>query len=75
MRFQDVATLVTRMLRAQDDVVWLAPFLTNNVSKLSRIRNVSIYVAVCLAALLEFPILFVGGAGLVMMHFVSDICI
>ena len=31
----------------EDDVVWLAPFLTNNVSQLSRTRNTAIYVSVC----------------------------
>ncbi|CAE7233543.1 unnamed protein product, partial [Symbiodinium pilosum] len=30
-----------------DDVVWLAPFLTNNVSYFSRLKNISIYGAVC----------------------------
>ena len=34
---------------AQDDVVWLAPFLTNNVSYFSRLKNISIYVIVCWA--------------------------
>lgn len=33
--------------RFEDDVVWLAPFLTNNVSQLSRTRNTAIYVSVC----------------------------
>ena len=33
----------------KDDVVWLAPFLTNNVSKLSRMNNTAIYVSVCVA--------------------------
>ncbi|CAE7244565.1 unnamed protein product [Symbiodinium sp. CCMP2592] len=30
-----------------DDVVWLAPFLTNNVSYFSRLKNISIYGIVC----------------------------
>ncbi|CAJ1423510.1 unnamed protein product [Effrenium voratum] len=42
------AAISIKISSSIDDVVWLAPFLTNNVSKLSRIRNVSIYVAVCL---------------------------
>eukprot|EP00913_Durusdinium_trenchii_P023679 g22243.t1 len=36
------------LTNAKDDVVWLAPFLTNNVSQLSRTRNTAIYVSVCL---------------------------
>lgn len=43
----------------QDDVVWLAPFLTSNVSKMSRTRNTIIYVSVCLATRLQGDVLIV----------------
>jgi len=31
-----------------DDVVWLAPFLTNNQSSAARLHNAAIYISVCL---------------------------
>eukprot|EP00435_Cladocopium_sp_Y103_P053984 s85_g17.t1 len=41
------AAISIKVSSSIDDVVWLAPFLTNNVSKLSRINNTAIYVSVC----------------------------
>jgi len=42
------AAISIKVSSSIDDVVWLAPFLTNNVSQLSRTRNTAIYVSVCL---------------------------
>mmetsp|Transcript_51980 Transcript_51980/g.113225 ORF Transcript_51980/g.113225 Transcript_51980/m.113225 type:complete len:257 (+) Transcript_51980:41-811(+) len=41
------AAISIKVSSSIDDVVWLAPFLTNNVSKLSRMNNTAIYVSVC----------------------------
>jgi hypothetical protein len=37
-----------KMASSIDDVVWLAPFLTVNVSKRVRLQNALVYIAVCL---------------------------
>lgn len=37
-----------KMASSIDDVVWLAPFLTINVSKRVRVQNAVVYIAVCL---------------------------
>ncbi|CAE7221263.1 unnamed protein product [Symbiodinium natans] len=41
------AAISIKISSSIDDVVWLAPFLTNNVSYFSRLKNISIYVIVC----------------------------
>ncbi|OLQ09419.1 hypothetical protein AK812_SmicGene6976 [Symbiodinium microadriaticum] len=41
------AAISIKISSSIDDVVWLAPFLTNNVSYFSRLKNISIYGIVC----------------------------
>mmetsp|Transcript_20075 Transcript_20075/g.37756 ORF Transcript_20075/g.37756 Transcript_20075/m.37756 type:complete len:268 (+) Transcript_20075:49-852(+) len=41
------AAISIKISSSIDDVVWLAPFLTNNVSNLSRLKNIGIYASVC----------------------------
>eukprot|EP00931_Biecheleriopsis_adriatica_P070620 TRINITY_DN4439_c0_g1_i1.p1 TRINITY_DN4439_c0_g1~~TRINITY_DN4439_c0_g1_i1.p1 ORF type:complete len:259 (-),score=43.77 TRINITY_DN4439_c0_g1_i1:57-833(-) len=42
------AAISIKLSSSIDDVVWLAPFLTQNISWVTRSRNILIYVTVCL---------------------------
>eukprot|EP00931_Biecheleriopsis_adriatica_P070621 TRINITY_DN4439_c0_g1_i2.p1 TRINITY_DN4439_c0_g1~~TRINITY_DN4439_c0_g1_i2.p1 ORF type:complete len:286 (-),score=36.15 TRINITY_DN4439_c0_g1_i2:115-888(-) len=42
------AAISIKLSSSIDDVVWLAPFLTQNISWVTRSRNIAIYVTVCL---------------------------
>jgi len=48
-----------------DDVVWLAPFLTNNQSSAARLHNAAIYISVCLTQTVVAMAIAYSGDSLV----------
>lgn len=60
-----VSAISIKLTSSIDDVVWLAPFLTQNVSPAVRVSNAVIYVVVCLIqTLVAMAIAYSGDAAL-----------
>jgi len=60
-----VSAISLKLTSSIDDVVWLAPFLTTNVSAVIRVQNAVIYIIVCLIqTLVAMGIAYSGDAAL-----------
>jgi len=58
------AAITLKLTSSIDDVVWLAPFLTSNVSSNIRMQNAGIYVTVCIVQTIVAMLIAYTGNGL-----------
>jgi len=61
------AAITIKLSSSIDDVVWLAPFLTNNTSSSARMQNAFIYISVCLTQTCVAMAIAYSGDSLVSM--------
>jgi len=59
------AAVSIKLSSSIDDVVWLAPFLTNNESPAARMHNAAIYISVCLTQTVVAMAIAYSGDSLV----------
>jgi len=59
------AAILLKLTSSIDDVVWLAPFLTSNVSTASQMNNAIIYLSVCLMQTVVAMFLAYSGNSMV----------
>jgi len=59
------AAISIKLSSSIDDVVWLAPFLTNNTSSVARLHNAGIYISVCLTQTVVAMAIAYSGDSLV----------
>lgn len=57
------SAMAIKLTSSIDDVVWLAPFLTSNVSSSAQITNTTIYISVCMVQTLVAMFLAYSGSG------------
>mmetsp|Transcript_95445 Transcript_95445/g.239217 ORF Transcript_95445/g.239217 Transcript_95445/m.239217 type:complete len:248 (-) Transcript_95445:157-900(-) len=59
------AAVSIKLSSSIDDVVWLAPFLTNNSSSVAKLHNAAIYISVCLTQTIVAMAIAYSGDSLV----------
>mmetsp|Transcript_65713 Transcript_65713/g.182940 ORF Transcript_65713/g.182940 Transcript_65713/m.182940 type:complete len:258 (+) Transcript_65713:201-974(+) len=55
------SAITIKLTSSIDDVVWLAPFLTSNVSTTMRVQNTMVYISVCLVQTVVAMFIAYGG--------------
>lgn len=59
------AAISIKVTSSIDDILWLAPFLTNNESKMSKLTNAGIYITVCMVQTFVAMVLAASGDAFV----------